>query len=254
MNLKKYQLPNNKWVYHINDYETDFVFNEIYIDEVYSPHGLNLPETAIIIDIGANIGLFSLYMAAQYPESKIYAYEPVPQVFDALQANMLEHAPQTQVYNYGVSDKEKTEAFYFYPGYSVLSGCHVDAKRDKNIIINGNNELEKIVTERLNECICFQCPMITLSNIIQTHSLQSVDLLKIDVEGSELAILQGISESDWYKIKYILIEVHSKKDLDKITAILENQQYQLTIEKDPRLNASDIYSVFAERKSSCTVK
>jgi hypothetical protein len=67
-------------VAHLNQYETDYVYKEIFEDECYTRHGIRLPDGATVVDIGANIGLFSLFALSRSPNAKIYAFEPAPLV------------------------------------------------------------------------------------------------------------------------------------------------------------------------------
>ena len=54
------------------------------------------------------------------------------------------------------------------------------------------------------------CPVRTLSEVLQTEAIASVDVLKVDVEGDELAVLRGIGDADWPKIKQLTLEVGSQ--------------------------------------------
>ena len=67
---------------------THHEFKEIFLENAYSI-GLQKPvkEGAVIVDIGANVGFFSLFAASQYKNSKIYSYEPVGANFKQLEKN-----------------------------------------------------------------------------------------------------------------------------------------------------------------------
>lgn len=66
--------------------ETRFIYKEIFQDHAYNV--AELPEDAFIIDAGANVGMFTLYMKKKYPSSTILAFEPAPETFDALSENV----------------------------------------------------------------------------------------------------------------------------------------------------------------------
>nr|AFB69908.1 OciA [uncultured bacterium] len=69
-------LPNGLEIVHLNAYETDYLYREIFEDECYLRHGITLSDRATVVDIGANIGLFSLFVMSRSPGAKIYAFEP----------------------------------------------------------------------------------------------------------------------------------------------------------------------------------
>ena len=255
-------LPNDHWIYHVNSYETDFLFNEIYIDEVYLKHDIKIPKEATIIDAGANIGLFSLWIKNKFPMSKILAFEPSPEIYKILELNMMIINNDVQAYNYGLSDKEDIREFFYYPGYSVISGFHVNRERDAEIIISGmkasskqgsnipgdfkrHSSMTSLVKKRFNSLIAYKCKVSTLSQVIHQTNLTNIDLLKIDVEGSELAVLGGIDENDWNKINQIVVEVHNNKDLNIIVPLLKSKHFKIIVEEDKMLKNSGIYILFA---------
>lgn len=91
--------------------------------------------------------------------------------------------------------------------------------------------------------------MRTISDIVCNHNIQQIDLLKVDVEKSELDVLLGIEEPDWEIIKQVVIEVH---DLDnrvkKITTLLkEHGLSKITIEQEPIFKGSNIFNLYALR-------
>lgn len=77
-----------------------------------------------------------------------------------------------------------------------------------------------------------------------------MDLLKIDVERAELAVLHGISDSDWPRIRQIVLEVH---DIDGRLAevkrlLSESAGFQvLAVEQDINLRGSTLYNIYAAR-------
>ena len=82
------------------------------------------------------------------------------------------------------------------------------------------------------------------------QELKKVDLLKVDVERAELAVLRGISDSDWPKIRQIVIEVH---DIDGRLAEVKrlltvDAGFQVTaVEQDRNLKGSTLYNIYATR-------
>jgi hypothetical protein len=82
------------------------------------------------------------------------------------------------------------------------------------------------------------------------HGIECIDLLKIDVEKSEVDVLAGIREDDWQKIRQIVVEVHDIDGrLGQMRALLERHGYYLTIQQEAMLEDTSLYSIYAVRQS-----
>jgi len=78
-----------------------------------------------------------------------------------------------------------------------------------------------------------------LSSVINDLDVKNIDLLKIDVEGAEYEVLQGIAPDDWRKIKQIVLEVHDLEGrLDKIQALLKSNGFNITVERNNLIPAT----------------
>ena len=77
-----------------------------------------------------------------------------------------------------------------------------------------------------------RCPLRTLSQVIDEYHIETIDLLKIDVEGSEAEVVQGIAEADWARIRQIVIEVHDVEGrVAELRERLESRGYQTHVEQ-----------------------
>ena len=95
------------------------------------------------------------------------------------------------------------------------------------------------------------CQLKTLSDVIREQHIDRIDLLKIDVEKSELDVLAGIEDGDWPRIRQIVIEAHDVNgNLSYLTALLQRQGYSVVTEQDEYLKGSTLYNVFAVRQES----
>ena len=238
----KYKLPNNMAIAHQNKNETDFMYQEIFIDHTYKKHSIQIQEGDIVFDVGANIGLFSLYVNQICPTARVFAFEPVSFTYDILETNIELYGKNTIPLNYGLSNESKVVDFTFYPKASIMSGCYGDETEDKDFyktsMLNdqslSSDELESlsqhadgIIEGRFNS-IKVPCQLTTLSEIISDFNIDEIALLKIDVEKSEWDVLNGIEFNDWPKIKQLVIEVHNiNGQLNKIKAMLETRGYQV---------------------------
>ncbi len=215
-------LPNGMEVAQLNQYETDYVYKEIFEDHCYLRHGIRLEDDSTVIDIGANIGLFSLFVMSRCKNPTIYAFEPSPVVYDLLKANCAGYGDSAKVFNLGVSDRSKTALFTFYKNSSVFSGFYTNEAEDRGAIeavvrdmLSSAAVTDEPVDEYVRELAAkrlhrssYECQMTSVSDLIRENGIERVSLLKIDAEKSELDILKGIDEADWPKIDQIVIEVH----------------------------------------------
>src|SRR5580658_7573238 len=128
---------------NMNLAEVRFLHDEIFVGQVYLRGGITLRENAVVFDVGANIGMFSLFIGARCPSAQVYAFEPVPAVFAKLQENVGVRDLAVRPFNYGLSDRDQEVSFYFYPDISIMS-CRHD-------YINWENETELIKRYAANE-------------------------------------------------------------------------------------------------------
>jgi FkbH-like protein/FkbM family methyltransferase len=221
--FERFDLPNGLEIVHLNQHETEYLYREIFEDECYLRHGIRLQDGDTVVDIGANIGLFSLFVMSRCKDPKIYAFEPAPVVYEILKANNEAYGGNIRTVNAGVSDRAKTASLTFYERSSVFSGFHADDVADREAIravvrnaLTNQTAIEgEALEEHVNDLVAdrlhgqrHECRLTSVSDIIRDHKLSKIDLLKIDAEKSELEIINGIAEHDWPKIAQIVVEIH----------------------------------------------
>ncbi|WP_051908358.1 FkbM family methyltransferase [Candidatus Odyssella acanthamoebae] len=262
-----YKLSNGMHISCLNEYEADYLFKEIFLDQVYIKNGILLRHDSVVFDIGANIGMFSLFIQSLCPESKIYAFEPAPPVYEILKFNTSLYNSNVMTFNCGISGIEGTTKFTFYPNSSVFSGFHAEKNKDEEAIrtiINNmvteqlnmrskeNADIEKIVDDLVQGRLQqqeYQCKLRTISSIIKEHNIEYIDLLKIDAEKSEFDILKGIMDDDWAKIRQIVLEVHDEigsmhRD---IVEFLKIKGFECIIEEEIFLHKSGLKNIYAKK-------
>lgn len=177
-----YTVPNTSTViFDIrDDYPTDdIVIKEIWEENVYEVRDTRFNLGGVVIDIGANIGSFSLFAA--YHGATVYAIEPEPHNLEALKKNIKLNNREDIVHvcPYGISD---------YKGTAIISDEGGGATIKDDGIFGAEIEI------------------MPLDNFFSLYNIQDVDVLKIDVEGSELEIILGTSKENLQKCKYITME------------------------------------------------
>ncbi|RWA06966.1 hypothetical protein EKO27_g8138, partial [Xylaria grammica] len=75
--------------YATSEEEAKFIYKEIFEDGCYDVAGL--PEAPFVVDAGANIGMFSLFVKQKFPAAKVLAFEPAPETYSILRRNLELH-------------------------------------------------------------------------------------------------------------------------------------------------------------------
>jgi FkbM family methyltransferase len=144
------------------------------------------PHIDIMLDIGANIGWYSLLVASINTSASIHAFEPIPSTFKRLNDNcLLNNAKFISVHNFGFSSEQGSFPFYWYPEGTGNASIRNLAGRDDAQVIN--------------------CELRTLREFcLDLPPDSSIDFIKCDVEGNELFVLKS-SSSVLRKHKPILL-------------------------------------------------
>jgi FkbM family methyltransferase len=156
------------------------VFFQVITSKGYKLHFPFKPET--IIDLGANIGLTSVYFKNVYPEVKIIAVEPEKSNFDLL--------------------KKNTE---YYKDIICLCNGIWDKNCFLKIVDNNAAKWAFRVEETVEET---DIRAISIGNIVKDYNLKSIDILKIDIEGAEKQIFTNGFEEWLPLVKILMIELH----------------------------------------------
>lgn len=155
------------------------IYNEEYnIDLDFTPE--------VIFDLGANIGLTTAFFKKKYPDSKIIAVEPESSNFEILKKNT-NTLSDIHLYKAGIWNKSTNllieDKGYGHYGYTV-----------------------KEIQEATNDSI----PAIGISEIMNELNVEKIDILKIDIEGSEKELFEKNYENWLPKVKILIIELHDR--------------------------------------------
>lgn len=175
------------------DYVTiSYLFNEVFITNEY--HFQPSTSEPVIIDCGANIGMSVLYFNKLFPNSKIIAFEANPHAFKLLSDNMtINKVSNVELHNVALCDKEKEVSFFIGENIGTLLGS---IKKERG----GDTEL-KIKGQKLSYYLA---------------DFETIDLIKMDVEGAEINIIHDLFESSSInKVKEYIIEYHHNMNEDK---------------------------------------
>ncbi len=159
---------------------------EIWGLQEYTADGFYAPKNGdVILDIGANIGLFSIWVARQAPQARVHAYEPVAENYETLQANLAGWSHSVQMHQAAV-------------GATNGVGMMLDG---------GARSLDHKLTMSATET-GGAVRVITLDQAVDAVGGKTIDLLKVDIEGAEADMLAAASSSTLRRIRRIALEYH----------------------------------------------
>ena len=189
----------------------NYLFTEIFCsDDYYFKAATNSP---VIIDCGSNIGMATIYFKKLYPSAEIKCFEPDPAVYNLLESNIsINKLANVEAWNVALFNEEKTLTFYTSDSSGILRGS---INKDRG----GVNEIH-VKALRLSEFI---------------KNIEHIDLLKMDVEGAEIYIVEDLEKSGQLsKPNQYIIEYHHKINkeqisLSKFLDIFEKAGYSYSI-------------------------
>jgi FkbM family methyltransferase len=160
-------------------------FFEVFIQKQYLPDGLN--EASTVVDVGANIGFFSLWAIKVLHAKKIIAVEMDFNNFELLQKNLANNFPKTETILIN-------KAFYKKPG-TVGESDHTSPTLN--------------TCYRLNEKSGGNIKTITFNELVLLSKNKPIDLLKMDIEGSEKYLFSNENRKLIKNhVRYVAIETH----------------------------------------------
>jgi len=256
-------LPDGAPVAHLNRNETEYIYNEVFVLQAYLRHGISINDGDCIVDAGANIGLFTVFANRLACGLRTIALEPNPAAFACLAANAEAWGESVQCLPHGLSRENGTAQLTCFQGLSLLSGFHADAAIEREVVKSYvlNQEpasalderhaadLSALLDTRLQSATV-TAQLRTLSSVIAEEGIERIDLLKVNVEKSELDVLLGIDPADWPRIRQLVVEVDQRENLAPIADLLERQGFEFLVEQDPLLRNTALCYVYAIRPSA----
>ncbi len=200
-------------------YSLPSMVQEIFVENVYMP--LTLPNAPSIIDCGANIGMASIRFKDAYPDARILAFEADPLVYQTLVEN-LERTKLGGVSPINAAVTSQPGVIRFSPDGDM--GGRVDPQGSTSV------------------------PAVRLSDYV----LEPVDLLKLDVEGSEFDVIEDLVEHDKLRlVDKFVIEVHTgsreSAKVERLFGHLNRAGYEIAVRWASPLGNDDAnhFSFFA---------
>ena len=180
------------------------------------PYQKSICDDLVIFDIGANIGQSCAYFRENFPDSKIFSFEPIPSTFEKL-LRFVEKLPNNE------------EIHCYDLGMGFAEGSFEIFLKENSGLNSLSNNLPLHTTE-----LPVEIKITTLDKFFKSQDFKKIDLLKIDVEGYEIEVLKGAEELlKSHSITFVALEVGFLKNdkqhtsFCKIHEHLEEKGYNL---------------------------
>ncbi len=196
---------------------------EIFLIKNYNPKGMEIKNGDTIIDIGANIGMFTLYASLLSQRGKVYSYEPFPIHFERMLNNIKLNGLKNVVpFNLAVSESNKKRGLNIS---DVSSGMH-------SFFFKGSGKK-----------VYVGCT--TLKEIFDINNLEKCDFLKLDCEGSEYEILYNAPKKYLDKIEKMALEWdnldNEKMNINYLKKFLRKNEFKIKV-KGEKNKAGILYA------------
>jgi FkbM family methyltransferase len=209
--------------------ESNFEFKDVFLHEAYGFQGVmdQLQEEATVVDIGANVGFFSLYALQNRPVSRCFSYEPLPANFEILRTQRnLNLKCRWQIFQNAVAGRDGVLQIYSSKAGLADAGAMLVPENSAR----GPNDGEVLKVEA-----------VSLAHIFETHSIQRCDWLKMDCEGSEYDILYECPPEVLSRVQMISMELHpmdsEARNAPAICKFLKERGYRIFCADDSVVHA-----------------
>jgi FkbM family methyltransferase len=189
-----------------------FTFYECLVQREYLSHEIALRPGDTVVDIGANIGAFTVLAAKSIgPSGRVIAFEPILQTFERLRENVALNAFKNVKCRRAAVDGQEGTLTLRVPSTSAYASAHI--------------ETDWVEDESLQIVPC-----VTLEQVCQDEGIGKVHLLKVDCEGSEHEIFERLSPELAVRIDQIVMEVHQVrgKSLETLHANLRARNFSVS--------------------------
>jgi FkbM family methyltransferase len=180
-----------------------FLYREIFGECCYGE--IELPERALVLDVGANIGIFTMYVKERRPDARVLAFEPALESANALRRNVaMRGLLDVSVHELALGQQERDGVpFTYYPLVPCNSTMHPAEQRSLQALVG--RAFPPRLVERMFTGREISVSVARLSRFLCEG--QPVELLKVDAVGAELEILRGVDAGHWSLIRRVIIDV-----------------------------------------------
>ncbi|MDX8348120.1 amino acid adenylation domain-containing protein [Cognatiyoonia sp. IB215446] len=223
--------------------ETRHYYDEIFVNGAYWVGGARIPEGGTVIDVGANVGMFTIFALVNAKARNVFALEPVPLLADAFRANVAPLADKATLVQIAASDKDGRGELTTYPLITGMSSLRPDIAKDSALLTGllGRARARDAETDTVlapvegslveSRMSSETVPTETrrLASLLEEHGVDRVDLLKVDVQRGEDLVLAGLDDAAWSKIEQVVVEHQEPSGTGGVIAeILASKGFSVT--------------------------
>ncbi|MFD9225943.1 FkbM family methyltransferase [Streptomyces sp. NPDC060064] len=194
-----------------------YTLREVFLEGIYDfPYHKYVPKVRTIVDLGANIGLAALSLAAQHPSARVLCVEPVDENVKVLKINRDLNGFDIEVSKTAV-DAVPGEVTLFPNEWWSSSTITPDVAGARQGNAGRMEQPLALKSQRIRA--------ITIDELSKEHGIDEIDVMKMDIEGAEANIMAG--NLDWLdRVGVLIIEIHRKYvDADPIIKALESKGF-----------------------------
>ena len=211
--------------------DIQYLHGEIFGQHCYERHGIRLADSRVVVDVGANVGLFALRVLELAPAATIYCFEPAPPTHACLVQNLAAH-PRVEIFQAALGSGNEPLRIAYYPRTPGNSTLYPDAKPREAAQFAEHATLAQVWELSKLSCIglallyplrrrlfhaafsrvlrgehSYPCTCMTLDQLFELRGLEQVDLLKVDVEGAERDVFEGLSDANLQRVRQLVVEI-----------------------------------------------
>lgn len=189
-----------------------YLYPEIFIDKAYSQlpgfDPVDFENGYTVVDVGANVGFYSIFVSSRNPHGKIYAFEPHPQAIKRLKENLqINNVKNVEIFEKAIWSKDGKINFEDNK-YTVLARVNEEQRTDLTVLC------------------------LTLDRYIEQHKVSKIDILKIDAEFAEDEIIKGAESRALAITKRIVLEYHSEEKKNKVEKLLKAHRFEKLLDNE----------------------
>lgn len=197
------------FLYELGDLILPYEFNDYTLinEGLYECGNVKLEKDDVVIDCGANIGIFSAMSALR--GCKVFAFEPIPDTVTYLKQMAQMYEDKIEVCEYALSNECGIARFNIREDDTLSSSMIKDLETDTGIEVN----------------------LITLDEYVKINKLDKVDFIKADIEGAERFMLQGAKETlKRFAPKIAICTYHLSDDKETLERIIKEANPNYIVE------------------------
>jgi 31-O-methyltransferase len=214
---------------------------------------------SVVFDVGANVGVSAIHFVLDFDVSMVYAFEPVPALAATLRRNLAACGvpkDRVRVLERPASSSTRPVEVVYYPKAAGMSGLYADAESEaalsvaylRNCGLSAEDAYD-LAADRFSYVERTTVTATTVSSVIEAERVDRIDLLKIDVEKSELDVIDGIDEGHWPLVKNLVVEIH---DIDgRVASLAERLRargFVVSCDQSELLRGTEVYTLWATLK------